>query len=112
MHLIAEYDEVESVCWANLPVKSYRVSCMLMIQQFILIKKTFLKINRSTSINIELEKLSIWLKLNKLTLNVEKTKYMIFRKRRKIDYLSLKINNNEIANVNQFYFLGIIIDEN
>ena len=37
---------------------------------------------------------------------------MIFRKRRKIDYLSLKINNNEIANVNQFCFLGIIIDEN
>ena len=41
----------------------------------------FPKINRSTSINRELEKLSIWLKLNKLTLNVEKTKYMIFRKR-------------------------------
>ena len=59
-----------------------------------------------------MKKLSIWLKLNKLTLNVEKTKYMIFRKRRKIDYLSLKINNNEIANVNQFCFLGIIIDEN
>ena len=78
---------------------------MLMIQQFILIKKTP-KINRSTSINVELEKISIWLKLNKLTLNVEKTtKYMIFRKRR-------KINNNEIANVNQFCFLDIIIDEN
>ena len=78
---------------------------MLMIQQFILIKKSP-KINRSTSINMELEKLSIWLKLNKLTLNVEKTKYMIFRKRRKIDYLSLKINNNEIANVNQSLFSG------
>ena len=84
---------------------------MLMIQQFILIKKSP-KINRSTSINMELEKLSIWLKLNKLTLNVEKTKYMIFRHRRKIDYLSLKLNNNEIANVNQFCFLCIIIDEN
>ena len=70
-----------------MPVKSYRVSCMLMIQQFILFKKTFLKFNRSTSINIELEKFSIWFKLNKLTLNVEKTKYMIFRKRRKIDFL-------------------------
>ena len=45
---------------------------MLMIQQFILIKKDFPKINRSTSINVELEKLSTWLKLNKLTLNVEK----------------------------------------
>ena len=61
---------------------------------------------------MELEKLSIWLTLNKLTLNVEQNKYMIFRKRRKIDYLSFKINNNEIANVNQFCFLAIIIDEN
>ena len=60
---------------------------------------------------MELEKLSIWLKLKKLTLNVEKTKYMIFRKCRKIN-LSLKINNNEIANANQYCFLGIIIDDN
>ena len=37
---------------------------------------------------------------------------MIFHKRRKIDYPSLKINNNEIANVNQIFFLGIIIDDN
>ena len=35
-------------------------------------QEDFPKINRSTSINMELEKLSIWLKLNKLTLNVEK----------------------------------------
>ena len=68
--------------------------------------------NRSTSINAELEKISTWLKLNKLTLNVEKSKYMIFHKRRKIDPLSLTINNNEISNVTQFCFLGIIIDEN
>ena len=62
---------------------------------------------------MELEKLSTWLKLNKLTLNVKKQlKYMIFRKRRKIDYISLKTNNNEIVNENQFCFLGIIIDEN
>ena len=39
---------------------------------------------------------------------------MIFRKRRKIEEknISFKINNDEIGNVNQFYFLGIIIDEN
>ena len=36
-------------------------------------QEDFPKINRSTSINVELEKLSTWLiKLNKLTLNVEK----------------------------------------
>ena len=42
---------------------------MLMIQQFILIKKTP-KINRSTSINMELD--IAWLEQNKLTLDVEK----------------------------------------
>ena len=62
---------------------------------------------------MELEKLSAWLKLNKRNLNVEEENYtMIFRKRRKIDYLCFKINNSEIANVNQLCFLGIIIDEN
>ena len=37
---------------------------------------------------------------------------MIFRKRRKIDYLCLKINHNDIINVNQLCFLCMIIDEN
>ena len=41
-------------------------------------QEDFPKINRSTSI-----KNSTWIKLNQLTLNVEKTKYMIFHKRRK-----------------------------
>ena len=92
---------------------SKKLSCLMYADDTTIYfnQEDFPKINRSTSINMELEKLSIWLKLNKLTLNVGK-KYMIFRKHRKIDYLSFKINNNEIANVNQVCFMGIIIDEN
>ena len=56
---------------------------------------------------MEHEKNSTWIKLNQLTLNVQKTKYMILHKRRKID-LSLKINNNEIANVNQCCFFQLM----
>ena len=41
--------------------------------------------NGSILINNELERVNTWLKLNKLTLNVEKTKGMIFYKRRKIE---------------------------
>ena len=95
-----------------MPVK--KLSCLMYADDTTIYfnQENFPKINRSKSIDVDLEKLSTWLKLNKLTLNVDKTKYMIFRKRRKMDYLCLKINNNEIANVNQFYFLGIIIDEN
>ena len=61
-----------------MPVKSYSVSCMLMMHQCIFNLEDFPKINRSTSI-----KNSRWIMLNQLTLNVEKTKYMIFHKRRK-----------------------------
>ena len=37
--------------------------------------------NREIAINKELDKVNVWLKLNKLTLNVEKTKCMFFRKK-------------------------------
>ena len=39
-------------------------------------------------INKELSKLSIWLKLNKLSLNVSKSKFMIFHHPRKKNYYS------------------------
>ena len=61
---------------------SKKLSCLMYADDTTIYfnQEVFPKINRSTSINMELEKLSIWLKLNTLTLNVEKTKYMIFRK--------------------------------
>ena len=37
-----------------------------------------------TNINDELSRISLWLKVNKLSLNIKKTHYMIFRKRKKI----------------------------
>ena len=39
-------------------------------------------VNMNESINIHLENINVWLKLNKLTVNVSKTKFMIFHKRR------------------------------
>ena len=36
--------------------------------------------NTDVEINTELEKVNTWLKLNKLSLNVQKTKFMIFHK--------------------------------
>ena len=60
--------------------------------------------NRSMLINNELERVNTWLKLHKLTLNVEKTKGMIFHKRRKIEHTKWSINNRTIDIVSQFYF--------
>ena len=64
------------------------------------------------NINKELNKISEWLKLNKLSLNASKSKYMIFSKRnRVINNIDLKIDGTIIQQVNDFNFLGLTIDE-
>ena len=51
-------------------------------------------------INVELEKVSTWLSSNKLSLNVKKTKFMVFHPNQKVlEYPILKIGNNEIERV-------------
>ena len=67
--------------------------------------------NRSMVINNELERVNTWLKLNKLTLNVGKTKGMIFHKHCKIEHRKWSMNNRTIAIVSQFSFLGVILEE-
>ena len=67
-------------------------------------------------INQELDKVHIWLNVNKLSLNVSKTKYMIFNNCR-FDPIPhptehLKINNQPITQVTEFDFLGVTIDNN
>ena len=65
-----------------------------------------------TEINNELEKVNLWLKLNKLSLNIKKTKLMIFhRKQKKIKDINISIDNVQIERVNTFNFLGIMLDE-
>ena len=70
--------------------------------------------------NIELTKLADWFKANKLTLNISKTKYMLFRKKTtNIDFSNLKllIEGKEIDRIGQgckedsFKFVGINLDE-
>ncbi len=63
-------------------------------------------------INSELKTLYKWLITNRLTLNMEKTKYILFTpKNKKINqYVTIKMNNRIIDNVEHIKFLGIIID--
>ena len=68
----------------------------------------------SEQINIELTNIQEWLNINKLSLNVRKTKYMIFHHyQRNITNISptLKINCEPIERVTEFNFLGLTIDE-
>ena len=64
-----------------------------------------------TTMNGELEKLYEWMCVNRLSLNIKKTKFMIFtpRKNKELD-LDILINGNIIERVNCFKFLGVVID--
>ena len=72
----------------------------------------FTHLNMENEINDEIEKITIWLKVNKLSLNVQKTKLMIFhRKQKHIQNLNISINGINIERVESFNFLGIILQE-
>ena len=60
--------------------------------------------------NLELNKIVTWLNINKLSLNIEKTQYMLFSsKKSKYDNSrSLKSNNNHITRVSSIKFLGVM----
>ena len=68
----------------------------------------------SQNINKELQIITDWLALNKLSLNAKKTKMMIFHfPQRNISKvkLDLVINKTKIEQVKEFCFLGVVFDE-
>ena len=69
----------------------------------------------SILINLELNKIADWLAVNKLSLNVQKTKLMIFHYLQRIltenDIPRLMINNAIIERVTEFNFLGLTVNE-
>ena len=63
-------------------------------------------------LNEELRNIASWLKINKLSLNVNKTQYMVFTtKINKIEDIVLRVEGQTIERVTQTKFLGVIIDE-
>ena len=77
---------------------------------------TFCAFDRSDStISEELKRVYDWLCVNKLSLNINKTKYMLFHSpRRSPDSISTRItiNNNPLERVNEFNFLGTTLSSN
>ena len=62
-------------------------------------------------------KCKLWFIANRLSLNVEKTKYTLFHKKPVRDNIplklpDLKIANNSIERTTSIKFLGVMIDEN
>ena len=60
--------------------------------------------NNEMVLNNELHRVHSWLNANRLSLNVKKTKYMLFRKHKstEIRELNLRISNDAIQSVNNF----------
>ena len=52
-------------------------------------------------LNLEMDKLSIWFQANKLSLNLKKTKFMVFkpRQKRSICNIQISIDNQNIVEV-------------
>ena len=61
-----------------------------------------------------MDKLSIWFKANKPSLNLKKTKFMVFkpRQKRSICNIQISVGNQNIVKVKEANFLGVILDEN
>ena len=62
-------------------------------------------------LNTELNNISTWRRVNKLSLNVKKTHYMIFTtKKTECDRITIRIDGNNIEQVTNTKFLGVYID--
>jgi len=67
----------------------------------------------SDKISSELSRINNWLKINKMSLSKEKTKYMLFRPKNKaVTPPILTIENTNIEHVDSFNLLGITFDQN
>ena len=62
------------------------------------------------TLNFELSKVNKWLVSNKICINEDKTKYIIFSYKRKIKLSTIKIGKNKIKETDHTKFLGIFID--
>ena len=64
--------------------------------------------------NAELENINYWVKANRLTLNITKSHYMIFKRRKKLqeNLPQVTINNSNLTLVDNTKFLGLKLQSN
>ena len=59
----------------------------------------------------KLDKMYTWYSVNKLSLNIAKTNYIVFSKHKQEQRVALKINDIAIERVDATKFLGLVIDQ-
>ena len=67
------------------------------------------------NLNVDLQKVHRWLLANKLTINTEKTEYMLIGSRQRLNDIHndslIRLDNDEIKRINETKTLGIIVDD-
>jgi hypothetical protein len=65
-------------------------------------------------INEELEYIDLWMKVNKLSVNTNKTNYILFKGKNKKNYKNISIifDKTQLVQKQSIKFLGVVIDEN
>ena len=70
------------------------------------------KENINVLLNRELNKICVWLKVNRLSLNTSKSKFMLFYQRQKrVTISNIKINNTDLRCIDNFNFLGLTFNK-
>ena len=70
------------------------------------------KENINVLLNRELEKNCVWLKVNRLSLNTSKSKFMLFYQRQKrVTIPNIKINSTDLRCIDNFNFLGLTFNK-
>ena len=62
------------------------------------------------NVNAELDKIYSWLASNKLTLNINKSKFMIFSKKKNLPTLNLSLDGTALQSCDTYKYLGVYID--
>ena len=62
-------------------------------------------------VNLELEKVRKWMNNNKLSLNINKTNFVLFHKKKQPVNISITYNGNKLVRKNEIKYLGVFIDQ-
>lgn len=94
----------------DLPCCCPDVECQLYADDTVIYTSAKSSAKVAAVLNKQMERISIWLQENHLTSNVKKTVFMRFYNRKQKEKEIIQVNNKEIEEVDEFNFLGIVLD--
>ena len=62
-------------------------------------------------VNNELQKVNNWMKLNRLSINYDKTNYIIFTKKKLKSVMNIKLEGHKLERVKETKYLGVMLNE-